>query len=233
MIKIQADKLKTFVEKCTANGTIQSCNLNFQKDGLFMQNKDEDFVICISGLLAKNNFAEYEEMILNMPSSTILLKTLGTFDKNVINIVQKENMVRFMDENGGVDLTLAEKVDCYVESLPELEYDNKFIVKKSTMETIIERQKLVDSDNMVEVINKNKKLTFKMGKMSNLAESFVQSTEEKEIRTLFNLEYFEKLINKMDPIVDLSINQELPSKFEENNDKYRIIYFLTPITEEK
>jgi len=233
MIKIKANKLKDFLIKTTADGLVSDAKLIFSVTGLKMQHKDEPGVICIVGLLDKSNFNEYEELILDVKSTKTLINALKTFKDNMINIVKKDNMAKILDENGGFDLALAEKIICYKESQGELAYKNKILVKKSMVDTIVERSSIVASDEVI-ILNKDKELSFSIGKESDLANSKAISNVEEELKTSFDLAYFKSITAKLDPIFDFSIGVNgMPSRFEEKTDKYSITYYITPISEKK
>ena len=134
--KIKANVLKDFIKKSTVNGTIEDCKLEFKENGLNMCHKDQPGVILVAGVLDKKAFNTYEEMELPIKNSKVLIAVLGTFSDNIINIVKVDNMVKFQDENGGIDLSLAEEVMCFKEGVPELEYDNKVLIKKSMIKII-------------------------------------------------------------------------------------------------
>jgi len=232
VIKIKANMLKDFIKKSTVNGTIEDCKLNFKENGLNMIHKDQPGVILVAGVLDRKAFNSYEELEINIKSSKTLISVLGTFGDNIINIVQEDNMVRFMDENGGIDLSTAEEVICYKDGIPELEYDNKVLIKKSMIKTISERNNIVKSDE-VKVLLKDKKIIFKVGKEIDKAEVSEIANSDKEVETNFDWSYFKTLTDEMDTIVDLSLSPELPSKFEEKSDMYSIQYYLTPINEKE
>jgi hypothetical protein len=230
VIKIKANILKDFIKKSTVNGTIEDCKLEFKKDGLNMCHKDQPGVILVVGMLDKKAFNTYEEMELPIKNSKTLISVLGTFSDNIINIIKADNMVKFQDENGGIDLSLAEEVICFKDGVPELEYDNKVLVKKSMVKVISDRNGIVKSDE-VKVVIKDKKIYLKIGKEIDKAEVSEMANTDKNIEANFDWTYFKTLTDEMDSIVDLSLSNELPSKFEEKSEMYTIQYYLTPITE--
>jgi hypothetical protein len=196
-----------------------------------MNHKDEAGVICVCGLLNRASFNDYEEMTLDIKDTAKLVQALKTFKDNTINIVKEGNMVKILDENGSFDIALAEKILCFREGgIPGLQYDNKILMKKSTVEDIIEKGKIVDSDE-VSIVNENKVLTLKIGKESDKAESKMMSTCDKKKESVFDISYFKTLVGNFDTIFDISIGDEgMPSKFEEKTDKYNVVYFITPQT---
>ena len=228
--KIKANILKDFLKKSTVNGAIEDCKLQFKSDGLNMIHKDQPGVILVAGVLDKKAFNGYEEMEIPIKNSKTLIDVLSTFGDNIINIVKSDNMIKLQDENGGIDLALAEEVICHKEGVPELEYDNKIIIKKSMVDTISKRNSIVKSDEL-KVILKDKKILLKVGKEIDKAEVSEIVNSDKEVETNFDWSYFKSLTEQMDSIVDLSLSKELPSKFEEKSEMYSIQYFLTPITE--
>jgi len=230
MIKIKANVLREFLLKTTANGTITDGKLQFTEKGLEMYHKDEPGVICVCGVLNKANFPEYETMSFNVKSTDQILKGLKTMKDNMINIVKKDNIVKILDENGGFDLSLAENVQLFREGgVPGLEYDHSILVKKSMVEDIIEKSKIVSSDEM-RILNKDKKLRFIVGNESDSAHSEAMSSVDKEYGSEFEITFINTLSPVLDPIFNLSIGAELPSKIEEKTDKYTVVYFLTPKT---
>ena len=228
--KIKANILKEFIRKSTVNGTIEDCKLEFKSGGLNMCHKDQPGVILVVGVLDKKAFNTYEEMELPIKNSKVLISVLSTFSDNIINIIKVDNMVKFQDENGGIDLSLAEEVMCFKDGVPELEYDNKVLVKKSMVKIISDRNGIVKSDE-IKVVIKDKKITLKIGKEIDKAEVSEIVNTDKEVEANFDWSYFKTLTDEMDSIVDLSLSTELPSKFEEKSEMYTIQYFLTPITE--
>lgn len=231
MIKIKADILKPFVEKCTSNSTITDMRLCFTKKGLEMTHKDEPGVIFIAGILNKSAFAQYEECVISLPVTSAVIETLKSFNDNIINIVHDDHTVRILDENGGIDLVQAETVTSAQEGIPDLSYDNKILVKKSMIDTLMARDKIIKSDN-VSIKVCDKELVMEIGKESNKAHTKAISGYDGEVSSIFDLPYFKKLTEKLDPIFDLSLSNEgLPAKIEEKTDKYHIIYFLTPMSE--
>lgn len=228
MIKVKASTLRNFLLKTTANGTITDGKLKFTEKGLEMYHKDEPGVICVCGILNKPNFSEHEVMELNVKSMDQILKGLKTMKDNIINIVKEGNNVKIMDENGGFDLALAENIKSYMESgIPRLEYDHSILVKKSMVDDIIEKSKIVSTDE-IKIFNKDKKLKFIAGNESDSSYSEALSSVEKELSSEFEINFVNNLACVLDPIFNLSIGGKLPSRFEEKTDKYTTIYFLTP-----
>lgn len=232
VLKIKANELRNFVKKTTASGLIEDCKLDFKEDGLHMCHKDQQGVILIGGVLAKTAFNTYEVMEIPIKSSKTLITVLGTFKDNLINIVKEDNMVKIMDENGGIDLSLAEEVSCYKDGLPDLKYDNTVAVKKSMVDTIMQRNSIINTDEL-KVVLENKKILFKIGKEVDKAEVSEITTCENNLSADFDLPYFQKLTSEMDQIVDLSLSPEAghPSMFEEKSVNYTINYYLTSISE--
>lgn len=228
--KIKANTLKEFIKKTTVNGAIEDCKLEFKENGLNMVHKDQPGVILVAGVLDKKAFNSYEEMEVPIKSSSTLISVLNTFGDNLINIVKSDLLVKFMDENGGIELAMAEEVTCYMEGIPELEYDNKVLIKKSMIKTISERNNIVKSDE-IKVSLKDRKIFLNVGKENDKAEVSELANCDKEVETDFDWSYFKTLTGEMDTIVDMSISTELPAKFEEKSDLYTIQYYLTPITE--
>jgi hypothetical protein len=230
MIKIKASVLREFLLKTTANGTITDGKLQFTDKGLEMYHKDEPGVIAVCGILNKANFPEYEIMSLNVKSTDQILKGLKTTKDNIINIVKQGNNVKIMDENGGFDLSQAEKILLFLEGgVPGLTYDHSVLVKKSMVDDIIEKSKIVSSDEM-KIVNKDKKLMFVVGNEADSAYAEALSSVEKEYSSEFEIMYIDTLASVLDPIFNLSIGGKVPSRFEEKTDKYNVIYFLTPKT---
>ena len=232
VLKIKSDLFKTFIKKATANGLIENCKLQFKEDGLHMVHKDQPGVVLIAGILSKEAFNEYETMDISIKSSSTLISVLTSFKDNLINIAISDNMVRFMDENGGIDLAMAEEVTCFKDGAPDLKYDTKVIVKKSMIATITERNNIIKSDE-IKISIKDKKLLFNIGKEVDKAEVSELTNCEKDISADFDLPYFKSLTAEMDAIVDLSLSNEFPSMFEEKSDKYTINYYLTAISEKE
>ncbi len=231
MLKIKANLLKDFIVKTTANGFIPDCKLRFTSNGLEMGHKDSAGVILIVGVFATTNFAEYEVCDIDVKSTETLIKSLKTFKDNVIQIVKQNNVVKIMDENGSFTLTTAEKVDCYREGgVPGLTYDHNILVKKSIIDSIVEKSSIIKTEDVI-VNNVNNKLTFTIGKESDTASMDLMTTVKDSKSATFNLEYFKKLTDHLDTIFDLSIGDGgTPSKFLEKTDKYTVVYFLTPNT---
>lgn len=232
VLKVKADVLKDFIKKTTASGSIEDCKLEFKDNGLNMCHKDTPGVILIAGVLDKKVFQQYEVVTIPIKSSKTLITVLTTFKDNLINIVVDKNMIKIMDENGGIDLALAEQVSCHKEGIPSLEYDNSVVVKKSMIDLIIQRNNIINSDE-VKVIVENKKLFFKIGKEVDKAEVSEITNSSANVKADFDFSYFKNLTSEMDSIVDLSLSTELPSRFEENSLNYKIQYYLTPITEKE
>lgn len=230
VLKIKANELLTFIKKTTASGKVEDCSMKFIAEGLSMIHKDEAGVILIGGLLSKTAFSDYEEMEINIKDTGILLKTIASFKDNVINIIKKDNMLRILDEDGGFDLALAEKVQCVKDAIPDLEYDNKSLIKQSSVTTILERNKIVKSED-VNVVIENREIIFGVGKESDKAHTKSITNFEGTKKVVFDYVYFEILATNFDPVFDMCIDEELPSSFEEKTDKYTIKYFLTPINE--
>lgn len=232
VLKIEANKLREFIVKTTADGLVKDCYLDFKEDGLHMSHKDEQGVVLIVGVLDKSNFKGYDPVNLVIKDSNVFIKSLKTFGDNLLNIVKKDNMVRIFDENGGFDLALAESVDCHFDKpVPGLEYNNTILVKKSMVTGIVERSSIVKSESIL-VQNVGKELIFQIGEETDHADVRMPTSVEQDVTTSFDLEYFKNLTKNFDTVFDLSIGFDgVPSKFVEKNDKYSIIYFLTPVGE--
>lgn len=230
VLKVKADVLRDFIKKTTASGLIEDCKLDFKEDGLHMCHKDQPGVILIAGVLDKKVFNQYENVSIPIKNSKTLITVLGTFKDNIINIVVKDNMIKIMDENGGIDLALAEQVSCHKEGAPSLEYETTVVVKKSMIDLIVQRNAIIGSDE-IKIAVENKKLFFKVGKEVDKAEVSEITNSNSEINVDFDLPYFKSLTSEMDSIVDLSLSKELPSRFAERSLNYVIEYYLTPITE--
>lgn len=232
VLKIEANKLKEFIVKTTADGLVKNCLLAFKEDGLHMAHKDEQGVVLIIGILDKSNFKGYEVIDLTVKDTNVLIKSLKTFSDSLLNIVKNENMVRIFDDNGGFDLALAESVDChYDKPVPGLEYNNSILVKKSMVTGIVERSTIVKSESIL-VQNVEKELIFQIGEETDHADVRMPTVVDQNVTATFDLEYFKNLSKNFDTVFDLSIGFDgVPSKFVEKNDKYSILYFLTPVGE--
>jgi len=230
-LKIKASTLHSFLVKTTANGLVTDCKLVFGENALEMKHKDPPGVIYIGGFLDKSAFVEYEPMTLEMKSTETVLKILAMFKDNVINIVRNDNMAKIQDETSSFDLALAEKVACHKEGpIPALDYDNTLLCKKSMADQIVKSSSVVKSDSIV-VANENKVLSFSIGKESDKAQVTCATPVDEKKTTTFDLGYFQKLTSNMDIIFDLSIGDNVPSKFHEKTDKYECTYFITPVRE--
>jgi hypothetical protein len=232
MLKIKASELLNFIKKTTADGQVEDCSLRLKPEGLSMIHKDEAGVILIGGVLSKSSFSEYEEMVINVKDTKVLLDTLKSFKDNIINIVKKDNMMRILDEDGGFDLALAESVKCVKDAIPEFAYDNKSLIKKSSVLTILERNKIVKSDE-IKVNMENKEITFEIGKESDKAHTKTLTSYEGKKNVSFDYTYFQTIVSNLDPVFDISFDKDFPSLVEEKTDKYTIKYFLTPMSESK
>lgn len=230
VLKVKADKLMNFVKKSTASGMIEDCKLEFKMDGLHMCHKDQPGVILIAGVLDKSVFNEYEEMNISIKNAKTLITVLSTFKDNLINIIKENNMVKIMDDNGGIDLALAEQVSCHKDGVPDLKYESNVIIKKSMIDTIMQRNSIINTDE-IKVSVKDSKLLFNIGKEVDKAEVSEITNCENNIEVDFDLPYFQKLTSIMDQIVDLSLSTEYPSRFEEKSNNYTIQYYLTAISE--
>jgi hypothetical protein len=230
VMKIKANTLKEFIRKTTVDGAIEDCKLEFKENGLNMIHKDQPGVILVAGILDKKAFTSYEVMEVPIKNSSTLIAVLNTFGDNLINIVKSDLLVKFVDENGGIELAMAEDVTCHKDGIPEIEYDNKVLIKKSMIKTISERNKIVNSEE-IKVILKDRKIFLKVGKETDKAEVSELANCDKEIEANFDWDYFKNLTDEMDTIVDLSLRTDIPSRFEEKSELYTIQYYLTPRTE--
>ena len=231
IMKIKANILKDFVTKCTANGLIEDCKLEFKEQGLNMIHTDLQGVIFIVGVLDKSAFDEYEQMTLEIKSTMPFIKALATFGDNIINIIKKDLMAKIMDENGGFDLALAEQITCARDNMPVLEYNNVLIIKKSLFDIIYKRNEIVQTDE-IEINVGNKEINFMIGKESDKAQSKTITSFEGNGSAKFDWDYFKNLTLNMGMIVDMSLGfKGVPTKFIEKTDKMCVTYYLTPITE--
>lgn len=230
VLKVKANVLRDFVVKSTANGLINDCKLTFGDKGLTMSHKDQPGVILIQSFLDKSAFSEYNVITVSVKDTQRFIKSLKTFGENMVNIVAENNMMKIMDENGGFELAMAESVSCVFDKPLNLPHEYKVLVKKSTVENIVERSKIIQSED-VRVLNRNKTLAFQIGKESDLAQTQMISSEEREFSILFDLVYFKTLVENFDPVFDMHIGTaEIPAKFEEKTQTYSIAYYLTPKT---
>ena len=229
--KIKAENLKRFLKKTTANATIEDCKLKFTVDGLEMQHKNMQGTIFIKGVLPKTSFDEYETMEINIKNTETLLKVLDTFGDNIINIVKENDMIRIMDSNGGIDLSVAEAIECYKETAPELEYTNAFVMKKSMIDTIVKRNSIIKSDEITMEL-KDKKVKLDIGDRIDKANVYENVTSEEEVKATFEFALFDKLTSQMDILLDVSLSNDKPTRFTENSEDYSIEYYLINIDEE-
>lgn len=234
VIKIKADDLLVYLKKTTANGLVEDCKLNFTKEGLSMQHINPQRNILIKGNLAREAFAAYSTMEINIKNTDTLLKVLATFGDNIINIVAQDNMVKIMDSNGSIDLAEAEKVECYspksLEKVTDIEYDNSIIIKKAMISTILKRNSIIKSDQVI-VELKDKKIAFGIGDKIDKASVNENVTSDKEYKVLYEIGLFEKLTKEMDMLIDLSLHSSAPSRFTENTENFEIEYYIVSIDE--
>jgi hypothetical protein len=233
MIKVKASELKDFVVKCTADGLIQDCVLNFTDKGLEMVHTDSQGVIYIAGLMDKKCFSEYENIKLEIKSTKPFINALATFKDSIINIHKKDLSAKIIDEDGGFDFSLAEKVVCVREGIPQLEYNNSIIIKQSLFNSLFSRNNIVKTDEVLVSIS-NKEVKFIIGKESDKAEVKTITTYEGELKEFYDWNYFKDLTSNLGLVFDMSVGKDgVPTKFTEKTDKFSIVYFLTPISEKK
>jgi len=224
VLKIKADILLGFLRKTTANGLVEDCKLKFTKEGLDMQHINLQRNVMIQGVLPKDIFDSYENTEINIKNTETLLKVLATF------IVSSDNMVKIMDRNGGIDLSLAEKVECYnaeaIAKVSDIEYDNSAVIQKSTFDVIKKRNDIIKSEQIV-VELKDKKMILAIGDKIDKANVIQDVTVDANCRVVFEYDLFDKLSKQFDVMVDVSLTAEAaPSRFAENGDDYSITYYL-------
>jgi len=229
MIKVKANILKNFIQKTTGNELIQDCKLNFTEKGLVMTHKDSPGIIFISGTLYKTNFVEYEEMSIDIKSTITLIKTLKSFKDNVINIIKEGNMAKFFDASGSLDLATAEMIECFKDVKLDFKYDNISTIPKIVIDTVIERNSIVATEEMMINIE-NKQVSFVLGQESDVAQTHCDTRFEGKKSVLLNFDYFSKLAGVFDTVFNMSIHddEKTPMKFSEKTNEYEIDYYLTP-----
>jgi hypothetical protein len=229
VLKVNANDFLVFLKKTTANGLVEDCKLKFTNNGLEMQHINQQRNILIDGNFPKENFDSYENTTINIKNTETLLKVLSTFGDVLINIVVKDNMVKIMDATGGIDLSQAEKVECYddaaVEKVSNIEYDNAVVIKKSMIDTIVKRNNIIKAEQVI-VELKDKKITFSIGDKIDTANTHENVTSDKECKAVFEFALFQRLASQMDMLIDLSLSSDTPSRFVENTEKHTITYYL-------
>lgn len=232
-MKIKAKALRDFLIKSTADGLVTDAKLEFLATGLQMRHKDPVGVVYVAAFLNKTEFLDYPttELILEIRDTDVLLRMLKSFGEDIIQITREGNMAKIQSESSSFDLALGEKIECFKPGdIPKLEYSHSIICKKSMVETIIEAAKIVKSET-VEATNKDKKFNFNIGKESDKAKVFCESLVDEELKTIFDLKYFERVSNALGMIFDLNIGGEMPSKFTEKSDKHNLLIYMSPVSE--
>ena len=236
MIKIEANKLLKFFNKVSVNNTLIDAKLQFKEDGLYVCGKDAAGVLATDGFFKKENFTEYEIVEINIKDTTKFAMALSNQGSDIINIVKEENMINIIDKNGSLNLVEAESISSYEEGMKEkftgLTYEGSVDILKSNINDIMNKNKIVKG-NSITIENVNKELFFKIGEEIDKAETKSISVLESEIKTKFQMSYFELITGVIadNVIFKFGIDGLSPAKIEEVDPMYSINYYLAPLSE--
>ncbi len=236
VIKIEANKLSKFIKKVSVNGTLIDMKLQFKEDGLYVCGKDAAGVLAIDGFFKKDNFSEYEVVEMNVKDTSKFATALSNQGNGMINIVKENNMINIIDKNGSLNLVEAENITSFDEGMKEkfdgLTYDGSVDILKSSVTDILNKNKIVKA-NSITIENNNNELTFNIGEEIDKAVTKSVSVLESEIKTKFQMSYFELVNSVLADNVKFNFGKEglSPAKIEEVDEKYNINYYLVPLSE--
>jgi hypothetical protein len=98
------------------------------------------------------------------------------------------------------------------------------------VDSIIKSAKLVKSESVV-AKNTDKVFSLNIGQETDKAQVTCPTTIDEELKTTFDLKYFERISKALGLIFDMSIGGDMPSKFMEKSDKHNLLIYMTPVSE--
>lgn len=140
-MKVQADKLKTFLDKASLNGTMLNTVLKFNPEGL-MSTQHAINTAITRAVMKKENFDDYEPIgEIGVKNVSMLSDMLKRYNNKTIELKIVGNKLHIVSDTGSSYYVLCDKemCDCFIEEerfnkLWTLEgYDNKTVINTTAL----------------------------------------------------------------------------------------------------
>jgi len=229
-MKIDAEKLKIFLEKISLKQTIPTALLNFSKEGI-KANLHVANIAMTTSLLKKEAFTEYEALgEIGIRNIATLIEMLRRYKNKQIQISMENNKLKMVSENGSAFYVLCNKeyVDNHLEKSPNFEkLDGGVNIDVAKFESIKDASNILNVKEIFLVI-KDKKMT-----LYTENESGDKITEEldidyKDCSSKYG-EYLHKVIEVSDGVVNIALANDYPIRVKEKKEHYQIQYTVAPL----
>ena len=227
-MKIEMEKLKSYLKKIKLNGTneVQEIVLNFDNNGLNISTLSPTNVIKAVGLLKRIAFSEYEEIgkfaVSDLPT---IIKILDKFSGN-IEIIKTENSIIIKGSNKEVtiellDLQFIQEQDSEI----KLVYDDCFKVPIDDLHGVVDDNSVNKEFKLVlETVVGGLKI-YSEGKYKFKKNIVCESKLENKVKLLDP--FIDGIINLNSDVL-LSVKSDYPIKIEEKTDESDITLIIAP-----
>jgi hypothetical protein len=229
-MKINAKKLKIFLDKITLRGEINDCILQFIDEGLKVVVRDPSNIIMSSGILRKENFKEYEITNIPIKNNKLLLNILNEFSEDV-NIKVNNNTLNLSSENFDASLVIpsAEFVECNISTLPSLNFDDGFNIESSLLNSLKKSSDILKSTEFNIVVNNNV-LYLIVGEDNFDKLENRKSVIYKNVRVKF-CEKLNNIIDVTSDTLNIACADDYPMQIKEENSDYIIKWIIAPMSD--
>lgn len=233
-IKIDAKKLKEYLEKVTLKGIISEFVLEFTEEGIVVNNKTPEGGNAVISLLKREVFTEYESMNkkFGIKNSDKVVNVLSTFS-GTVNIDAQENLLTFYNKSKSASFVLAKPefmTDTVLDKIPEAfeKFDEGFTLDSMYFTNALKNTSILGSDVM-DIKLRGNELNIQVGE-----NNFDKITEK------VNIEYkdvkvrFQNTMKVVIPCLTSSVNfsvleDNAPARFICKTDDFVIKFIVAPI----
>jgi len=238
-MKIDSPILTNFIKKACLNGHISTINLNFTDTEVVSNVKDISDICMTITKLSKAAFEEYSPIGEIYIKNTIqFLKYISTF-KGVITIdrdAAEPNIIIISDATREGRLILGDKIVCDniipLEDMPQLEFDTKCVIKKSSLSRILADMALI-GEGSITIKKKPDSLIMETGKKGQ-SDYFKNEIEMEEVSTgEATVRVGSTIVNLYTVLTDtfiLSMKSTNPMAIEETTEFTTFYCLIAPMT---
>lgn len=234
-MKIEAQKLKSFVDKASLNNKMMGVDLNFTEEGLTSSIRDPPQIALTNTKMKKEAFEEYIAIgKLYVRNPNLFSKILATFDDVVTIEKTDEYILSLTDGKRDASIILgAEKAledYLYNKPLPDIKSTTVVNVKKEDLTRAFGDKTLIGEEEIT-LQHVDKKLVLTIGK-SGKTDSFYNAIEvEEEGSGIIKIaDSFDALYNCLDKDsnVKIALGDNIPVVFTETTEDIEFTCIIAP-----